>query len=384
METPLVILLTIALVDRVETAAAAEARAPGASRRDLAVLAAVMVLSLLARADGFVLVLIALLYLLLRRAKRAFLLCGGVTAAAFALHVGCRLAYYGHPLPNTFYAKVSGPLLERLAFGWELTRGFALQGGLLPYLIAFLVVAVGAIGDGARRGLTAGVAACGFASFFAIFWLGYFHLIGGDLFGDRFLVILWPIGILVLLERTLAMASVPATAFALALTLALQLGTIQNDGRFRYAASKYDRWVTLGEYLAAHFPGRTLATDAAGKTPYYSGLPSLDMLGLTDEHIAHEGTSFFAAGRYKSDPAYVLARKPDLIATWVDANFDTRVGITRAMYAAAGYRIRLLVSQWKPEPGARDVVDVQGLDPTAVRGLILSRVDYAVLERARM
>ena len=55
---------------------------------------------------------------------------------------------------------------------------------------------------------------------------------------------------------------------------------------------------------------------AAGAIPFYSGLPTIDMYGLSDHHIARvplaEGP--WLAGHMKWDNAYVLARRPDLIA----------------------------------------------------------------------
>jgi hypothetical protein len=52
--------------------------------------------------------------------------------------------------------------------------------------------------------------------------------------------------------------------------------------------------------------------------PYYAERPTIDVLGLNDEHIAHQpGTSLgqAKAGHEKTDPAYVLGRRPEII-TW--------------------------------------------------------------------
>lgn len=72
-----------------------------------------------------------------------------------------------------------------------------------------------------------------------------------------------------------------------------------------------------GRWLASHFPPQTLlATNNAGALPYYSGLPTIDMLGLCDRTIARRRmpagrTSL--AGHEKGDGAYILSRRPELI-----------------------------------------------------------------------
>jgi hypothetical protein len=61
--------------------------------------------------------------------------------------------------------------------------------------------------------------------------------------------------------------------------------------------------------------GSLVALNAAGVVPYLSELPSLDMLGLTDVHIAHAPIELGhgVLGHEKHDAAYVLSRKPQLI-----------------------------------------------------------------------
>lgn len=73
---------------------------------------------------------------------------------------------------------------------------------------------------------------------------------------------------------------------------------------------------TIGQFFhTKKAPGVSIAVIAAGAVPYYSGLPTLDMIGLLDRHIARApallGTEFL--GHEKSDPTYVLDRKPTYI-----------------------------------------------------------------------
>jgi hypothetical protein len=72
----------------------------------------------------------------------------------------------------------------------------------------------------------------------------------------------------------------------------------------------------VGAFLRQHVrAGSLIALNAAGIVPYLSELPSLDMLGLTDVHIAHAPIELGhgVLGHEKHDAAYVLSRKPELI-----------------------------------------------------------------------
>jgi hypothetical protein len=71
-----------------------------------------------------------------------------------------------------------------------------------------------------------------------------------------------------------------------------------------------------GEYLRDNFPEDTLvALNAAGIIPYYSRLPTIDMLGLNNEYLAHNGQRDFSLdfGHQAGDGEYVLSLQPDII-----------------------------------------------------------------------
>lgn len=71
----------------------------------------------------------------------------------------------------------------------------------------------------------------------------------------------------------------------------------------------------VGEYLRRHFtPGTWVATNCAGSLPYFARLPVIDMLGLTDAHIARAPADRRQwIGHEKGDGAYVLSRRPDIV-----------------------------------------------------------------------
>jgi hypothetical protein len=360
METALVLLLQVALW----------AEVTGGPARPSERLAVILVLLIFARADGFVGAGLAVAYLAVTRDRRTRA-AGLALAGAMAALTAWRLAYYGWPLPNTYYAKVAGPLAERTTGALRQLADLALLG-LLPVLV--VLAAAGAAALAKRRPA--------FEPFFALGWLAYWIYVGGDVFGERFLLVLLPLALAVLASaaadrRTLAAAGLVAVVL-------FQLGPLAADRRFRYAGPKHDRWVALGRALAApEHRGKTIAVDAAGKIPYYSRLRTIDMLGLADAHIAHRPAATFRVGHSKHDADYVLARGPELIATWIDPGLDLRWGLPRARYEAAGYRLRWLASvrRFPPaDPGA--IVDARALDPTAASDLVRRGWQYAVVEKA--
>lgn len=364
METAPVLLLQVALW--------AEVTRDDASRR-VRPLVVVIVLLVLARADGFVSAGIGVLFLALRRDwPRARAGALAVALSTLAL-VAWRLAYYGYPMPNTYYAKVSGPLASRVGDAARQLADLALGAGLLPYLVV-----LGAAVVGASRARTVS-----FEGLFAVAWLGYWIYVGGDVFGERFLLVLVPMGAAVL-ARWAAEGRRALAAAGFVIALAFQLLPLAADRRFRYAGPRYDRWIELGRLLARpEHRGRTIAVDAAGKVPYFSHLPAIDMLGLTDAHIGHRPAATFRVGHNKHDAEYVLARRPDLIATWIDEGLDLRWDLGRARYEEAGYRLRWLVytRRFPPaEPGG--IVDVRAMDPARVPDLVRDGWRYAVVERA--
>jgi len=224
-----------------------------------------------------------------------------------------RLVYYNDFIPNSAHAK--------LAFSYARARGGLtyLGGGLLP-LAGLLIPAVASVVAAARiSALRVRVA------FFAaplIAWSAYVVVIGGDIFpGRRHLVVVVLFLSLLSAEfwafiRNRAVAGIAVTASI------LLLGWGQWSGDPEHQRAIEERWEWDGEIIGnllkqAFGPQEPLlAVDAAGCLPYFSGLPSLDMLGLNDRFLAHHPPPNFGKGplgHELGNGQYVLRRKPDLV-----------------------------------------------------------------------
>lgn len=357
LETPLVLWLQVAIWIAAEQVAGEGGKVWR--------LAGLCVLLILTRADGFLLPGLAAAFLFLKGRRREALAVAATAAAAVGLLVLWRLSYYGWPLPNTYYAKVSGAPETRIRVALEQFSLVVTTTGLWIHLAALLFLV--------RKPRLS------FPTLFFLPWIGYWIYVGGDVFYERFLLILFPMGLFALLclgrdwqPWTLALVAVAAGA--------VQLLQISADPRFAWLPDRYDRWVLLGRHLGEHHPGAILASDSVGKVPYFSGLRTIDMLGLTDVHIAHLPAGGRAVpGHSRSDPGYVLSRRPDLIASWINYSLDMDWGLDRELYEASGYRVRYLVNAGR-EPREPNLIDAAALSEAQISRKVALGYDYAVLE----
>lgn len=122
-------------------------------------------------------------------------------------------------------------------------------------------------------------------------------------------------------------SSVRAGAFLLigALIVALSLTPTyiakSRDAKRYGGFDDYHRYLEATEYLKTHAPRDALiAVQNAGTIPYLTGLPTLDMSGLADKHIARSPAKGALKRRYDSD--YVLSRKPDYVEILSDRNLE--------------------------------------------------------------
>jgi len=241
-----------------------------------------------------------------RRWREAALATVGAIAGYAPVEIW-RLVSYGWPLPNTAYVKV-GATPEQLARGLEAL----LSAG--PAFVALVLLAPLALSTRSR-----GVRlALGWAALHAAFFVA----VGGDgLPGHRLLVPLVAplaacagLGLDALAPRRpwapilvvpAAAAQVLASAADPELTTRIREGHVGRNGR------------EVGLWLRETYgPDAVVATNTAGSVAWFSGLVTIDTLGLCDAHIAHVPVAAMGtrkAGHEKADGAYVLSRAPDVV-----------------------------------------------------------------------
>ena len=251
----------------------------------------------------------------------------GPTAAYLAF----RLAYYGVPLPNTFYAKAGGGQPEQFiegirqvlfappawlacALGWAARRSAERRAALVALgLLAALLLAVAA---GGRD------------------WMWHERLLVPVLL--PLLALASPLGRkggtawnkagLLACVCLVLLFSIPPWV----LTDALRGRSL--DPRARQEGLMTDVAEDVAGYIRDHYPpGSLVAVNHAGAVPFYlgPGYTCLDMAGLSDAHIGREVKG---ALHDKYDAAYVLSRKPRLFVL----NSEVRPG-TGGIWYHPGY-----------------------------------------------
>ena len=300
LETPLfALLVTLALVSY-------------CTRRDAST-GALLAAATMTRPDGAIWALALVAYEILGRRKDDRRFGWAVWAAAFyAPYYAWRCAYYGWPFPNTFYAKVAvgkSGLANGLAYAWN----FLGPGcGLL-----FAVVALpGVYRSGERRLLWALLLGIDFL---------YVVLVGGDFFAHhRFFAPLLPLVVALAASGAYAWPAWSSRvafgvgASVLVLASAVLLG---KEYVLAWRASQVNTFLRaftmqLGSSMAKEMDEtENFAAIGIGMLAYYSDRRVTDILGLTDEHIAHESIRVHGAlqGHQKSDPEYVLDRRPAFV-----------------------------------------------------------------------
>jgi arabinofuranosyltransferase len=242
----------------------------------------------------------------------------GIAFLFFATQIGFRLAYYGEWLPNTYYAKVSGPTYARLLTGYMYS-----VKAIASFLPLLLVVCLqfGALLKPEKKTARNVVIMC---LVIMLAWLGLLTSAGGDMEPSyRHILPVVPLMILMMVECIAADTSLNQTrktgifySYILLCFLWLQHSMEENDKHF-YAP--WEAKITeLGKWLNREYGQQQplMAATHVGALSYYSRLPVVDMLGLNDTYMTkHRGELFGHGllGHELFDANYILSRKPDLI-----------------------------------------------------------------------
>jgi hypothetical protein len=224
--------------------------------------------------------------------------------------LGFRLAYYGDWLPNSAHAKVAFTAVR-------LRQGLMyLRAGVeaMPLLGLAPLAGVALLWPRARAS-----ALLLLPSF--LLWMVYTGAIGADPFpAYRFLVPAVVVACFLVLVALRALPGGAATVVAGLFLAALAFFPGRHDRNV--VRARLERWEwdgqKVGEFLHHAFGKERplLAADPAGCVPYFSRLPSLDMLGLNDRFLARHPSpdlGFAMPGHELGNGPYVLSRRPDLV-----------------------------------------------------------------------
>lgn len=287
--------------------------APATSKR-ITGIASVITATIMTRPEGTLLCGLLLLVWARRLGSiRAPMLCGlfvtGLMATClFAMHF-----YYGDWLPNTFFIKSNSGFVN-LPHGLAYLQASATRYGPVAAL-CFAGLIYRLLVKQAGRHMSSiwmlGITAL---------WVSYVVLQGGDnMVGARLLIPILPlvyVSLVALADRIPVRAAIALVVIlCTSLVASYALDSLLNRHIEHWRASFIVRQ-KAGIHLRDHFPSTTVvALNPAGITPYYSGLATIDMLGLNDRHIAHHGKRDHRLrfGHQAGDGDYVLAQKPDVI-----------------------------------------------------------------------
>ena len=285
-------------------------------------------------------------------------------ALVFVPHALFRALYYGQPLPNTFYAKVN-PGRASLASGSAYVGDFLLTHGGAWSLTALLGLS-GIPGAARKRHPSTRLPLLTLAAAAA-----YVAAVGGDFLPHgRFcipylpwLVLLVCVGAARLGERLFAGKRQQAGSLALAALYSCSVAVpaffwdaARNRKGDESIAATTAFYQEYGRWLRSHRPPTTLmAGGAMGIIPYETRFPTIDMLGLTDETIAHTPVAATrgASGHQRLNSEYLLSRKPDIVAVEFknrQQDFDPATDVhTARIY-------ELMVTDWNAWPALVDLV----------------------------
>lgn len=325
-------------------------------------LSLVLNIALLTRPDFIVLVLLTLFFFF--RSKDNFKLSDLIVVALpfiiiTAPYLIWKLSYYGSILPNSYHAKVRG--LSGVGYGLFYFYLFNLCYLLIPYLILIAMHWK----DLFRRQTVIGYLAASVTA-----WIIYTIAVGGDFMEFRFFVPIIPLLYILIIYTVVTFVSGKRLTYGL--ILALFLGTFNNSLAFgkliggwgvqnvdtlsRPLTSPDENWIGLGRELSKLFGDTdvSIALGMAGVIPYYSGLKTLDMMGMNDTTVPRIGKelSIMAGHRVIAPLSYLIQREVNLVLWPNNYTFDTQTFLRWASEAKWDELYRYYLDVDKPLNGA--------------------------------
>jgi arabinofuranosyltransferase len=232
-----------------------------------------------------------------------------------------KYSYYGNLLPNPFYLKANGFSFSIFRSGIAYVGSFFASYYLFPFFLAILIHYKNIKADKFLLLLFISI----------VFWIIYIIKVGGDFMEYRFFVPILPF---IMILVTWSVTLISTRWLKIVLSFMVVAGSFSHFILFNGfrgiesvkvlhddVVSGQPNWALVGIRLGEIFQGKginvTIATTTAGAVPYYSGLKTIDMLGLNDPWIARFGEStgqFYRPGHNKWGKLdYYLKVKANLI-----------------------------------------------------------------------
>lgn len=250
-----------------------------------------------------------------RKKIAAMLGIGATMVIIFGCYFLWRFSYYGELMPNTYYAKVGGSLVDRLRGGFMYSIEFMLCW-LMPIALLLWIAAP--------------MKRWSMAIFTSIvIYVLYATWTGGDHFPWlRFYFPIIPLVAVFVTEMVVKLADqfnfknqyiVGVYKFAISAALvvtiagiALRVDILSAQGH-RLLVGK---WQRIGIWASRSLPqNSSIVLAPIGVISYYCNNNIVDILGLTDKEIAHKGefNPHEPPGHQRDGSAIVFQRKPDII-----------------------------------------------------------------------
>ncbi len=291
-------------------------------RTRLAGFAILNILMLLTRPESmaWVLYFLTMLLIVFRWQGKSFgslwpswLAVAAACGAAITALIAFRLSYFGYPLPNTYYAKMTPDKLHDIKFGLIYLREFVATNWVvvIPILAALAIVgryltAVLATLINAESRLNRQELRRFFVASAALVGILLPVLMGGDIFGAfRFYQPIWPLLILTILllpfpkslqrnSATVSVATLSAALIVFTLTQGIRWTSLAEDrGRVGHLYELTHRGIVAGQYIQEIFGSTdsrdlpTIGASAAGGAKIEYPGQVIDTMGLNFTPMAH-------------------------------------------------------------------------------------------------
>jgi hypothetical protein len=221
-----------------------------------------------------------------------------------------KLIYYGNLLPNPLYARPLGEAwLRGIYYIWTFLWTYGLIILLPVFAFAFITCF--------RRGSWQIELKLVPIALFVILWSAYLVYVGGDWMAFRMLVPIMPFVYILAfwliwryINRVALQAILMLTLFATALfplpfNPAADVYETESDLDEHFAGLRMDEiGIRMGEMLGQD-ETVTIAVTDAGTIPYYSRLRTVDMLGISDPWVLHNGILLVPNETFGSLPGHM-------------------------------------------------------------------------------